>query len=244
MSDTENKQAPSVVKEPEIPSYALVESGAISRSELTRRRKDYAIWKLREKVGKGEVMKQLGMHRQTFYDWLEHDKEFRDRILRMKSLIALGMIPKAMKTLEDSMDAMDGETRRKAANDILDHAEGRRSREAGVTINADKVTFNSLSSGDLVGLLKGLGLDLKDQPVAEAPKEIEAEIADADEAEQEIHGAAGDPTPEPEEPDPPPTPEVLPPVVLPAVPPADPAPNPEKMDPPEEEKDGDEDERP
>ena len=117
--------------EPEIPTYALVESGKISRSELTRRRKDYAMGQFREGVTKVAVAIELGINRQTIYDWLEHDKDFRDRILRMKSLMALGLIPKAMKTLEAGMDALDGETRRKAANDILDHAEGRRSREAG-----------------------------------------------------------------------------------------------------------------
>ncbi len=225
MSDSDEKQAPLVEVEPEIPAMALVTSGKISRTELTKRRKDYAMARFRENMSKSEVARQLGIGRDAIYDWLEHDKDFRDRILRMKSLMALGLIPKAMKTLESTMDAMDGETRRKAANDILDHAEGRRSREAGVTINADKVTFNSLSTGDLMGMLKSLGLDLKDQPVpvdAGAPGPLAV--------------LPEEPAPEPE-PDPPPTPEPLPPVVLPAVPPADPAPNPEKLDPPEEAKD-------
>ncbi len=222
MSTSDGEQDTSVAEGPEIPTYALVEGGAISRSELTKRRKDYAMAQFREGVSKAAVANLLGIHRQTIYDWLEHDKDFRDRILRMKSLIALGLFPKAMKTLETSMDAMDGETRRKAANDILDHGEGRRSREAGVTINADQVTFNNLSSGDLVGMLKGLGLDLKEQPV----------VVDAGKPAAELQAAPA----EPEEPEPPPTPEVLPPVVIPAVPPADPVPNPEKLDPPEEEK--------
>ena len=248
MSDTDDKQEPSVAVEQEIPTMALVTSGKISRTDLTRRRKDYAIAQFRESVSKSEVARQLGIGRDAIYDWIEHDKDFRDRILRMRSLLALGLIPKAMKTLEDSMDAMDGETRRKAANDILDHAEGRRTREAGITINADKMVFNNLSAGDLMGLLKGMGLDLKDEPVVKeagepAPLEIPAPEAESVPAaalpEPAVAYEVGEDAEEIQDPpDPPPNPESLPPVLLPAVPPADPAPNPEKLDPPEEAKDG------
>lgn len=202
MSDTDDKQEPSVEVEQEIPTQALVESGAIDRVELSRLRKDYAMAKFREGVSKAEVARLLGINIRSIYDWMEHNKEFPDRILRMKTLIAMGLIPKAMKTLEDSMGAMDGETRRKAANDVLDHAEGRRSREAGVTINADKVTFNNISTADMASLAKKLGIDLMAHP-----EETEEDTKDASE---------GDPPPKP-----------LPPVVLPSVPPADPPAKPE-----------------
>lgn len=212
------------VQEEEIPTRALVESGQIKQAELTKLRKDYAIAKFREGVSKKSVAKLLGIKRQRIYDWLEHDKEFRDRILRMKSLMALGMFPKAMKTLEESMDAPDGETRRKAANDVLDHGEGRRSREAGLTINADKVTFNNMSTTELANLARELGVGAEPEPVDASKPNEEPEPPDTGRIppQPEATGFRKAEPEEPKEPDPPPAPEPLPPVVLPAVPPADP----------------------
>lgn len=66
-----------------------------------------------------QVIEAVGMSRATFYDWIKQ-KEFTDAVLKRNIEVFKGLMPKAIRTVEQCLSSSNQKVRLEAAKLLLD----------------------------------------------------------------------------------------------------------------------------